>query len=131
MIALLCFIFAVQGVARENNENETFIIYGKVQKAFNVDYKIYTNAADGTEAVIEQGSIFKFFDLELETGQKYKISFTKDSLTKTLYVSASKMGSFSVDIDFRSDNCASLSYNYNLRSYKLRLIDEEHYAQNL
>lgn len=101
----------------------TLTVKGFYLKAANVSYDVYEVASDSS-TLVESDKSIKAYKVELEIGTSYMILFTKDAVTKTLYVTPTEAGEFELDVDFRNNISAELVFDPQEHTYVVHIIPD-------
>jgi|SRR5688572_5240792 len=126
LIALLCTL-SLQGLAVNRN---SFVLTGEFLRASDVNYQVCLVESDGSCVSILEEKNVEDYHINLEIGREYVVDFTYGSVTKSLLIWAEAPEYFQLDVDFRTEKSAVLSYSYLKRRYKLQAYyTVEQYAQ--
>lgn len=129
MILLMSlFLLVTPSLASEVTPIETTLtVKGFYLKAACVEYQVFEVEGE-YNTLLESNKSFKAYKLELTVGKSYMILFTKDDLTKTLYITPTEGGKFELDVCMSNDQCAELNYDPGEKTYKVDLITSQEYA---
>lgn len=128
VIALLCTLvcFGSYGADKPSPDN-TLTVSGFFKSKKNISYEVCKVEADMSCTIIDEGKGMFAFNIDLEIGSEYVISFTKNGVTKHLYVTATEPGISEVDVDFESENSATMTYDHDKHYYTVRVLLEPKY----
>lgn len=124
----MLLIAAVISTSALSNKNSNILtISGDYLSQKKVHYEVFQVVDESTTMEVRCGINKKSFSIDLQTGFKYVVKFTSsDGITKCLYVNAEIGGEFQVNVDFKLQGSAQMSYSYSHRNYYiLRLKTKE------
>lgn len=106
--------------------SNTLTLEGKYIAEMNVQCQVYMVMADSTLDLVSESRSLKRFNISLEVGEEYLIKFiSNDGQVKYLYVVAPENGWFMFDVDFHTQDCATLKYNKKSKQYRMTHVRQE------
>ena len=124
LFALMCTVLSFATIAAQGPILTNLKISGHFLKKKNVSYEVCEIHSNMSRTVVEKGKGIFGYSFELELNKNYVITFTKDSLVKTLYVDVTKASKRDLDIDFNSTNCAKLTWDPEKYQYDFRVMNK-------
>lgn len=105
-------------------DKDHFTLEGKFIAEKHVNYQVFEVGKD-TVLVAQNNNIsYNAYSITVDVGKSYIVQFTNAAgKVKTLGIIAQKYGYFVLDVDFRTDKSASLTYNG--WSYSLKPVEKE------
>lgn len=127
LILIITLILCVSiTFATENPKVNTLEVKGFFLKKSNVSYDVCIINSDSSYTPVGSYKGLRTYELNLEVGKVYAVTFIKNNFVKTLYIEVDKAGTMELDVDFTSSYSGKLYYDKYSKKYKVTKISHDH-----
>jgi hypothetical protein len=126
-IILMMMCLAIAMTSYSAKVKDKLEVSGYYLDKSNVKFEVAIVNNDASRVIVQTKSSIFSYRIQLKIGNEYVITFTKDGVTKELYVTADGPGLMEVDVDFKSDSAAQVCYNKTKDRYNLTLLYKRQY----